>query len=261
MLPAPRVASPSAATLSRFRPSSNRPHGPSSNWVARSIIRGRPVNAGHRHCCSTRCPCSQLAALYLAMGASPLPVLWRERRGTREIGYATALVFPAVGVAAALLVVQILVTREPLAGHPFAAFAGILIVALPLVAVVRNWDERNLLAPCGARTRPSNAPAARPRAGRDRPPLTPAVRCRRPTEIARAMSSTSSRSSANWTWRTSRWSRTRTHGAHPCGARKGTRQRVHDRAGGLARARAWASAPSCATAAASRSSTPRRRRS
>ena len=90
-------------------------------------------------------PLLVLAALYLAMGASLLPVLWRERRGTREIGYATALVFPAVGVAAALLGVQTLVTREPLAGHPFAAFAGILIVALPLVAVVRNWDERNLL--------------------------------------------------------------------------------------------------------------------
>ena len=103
-------------------------------------------------------PLLVLAALYLAVGASLLPVLWRERRGTREIGYATALVFPAVGVAA-LLVVQTLVTREPLAGHPFAAFAGILTVALPLVAVVCNWDERNLLVTgCGARTRPSNAP-------------------------------------------------------------------------------------------------------
>ena len=184
-------------------------------------------------------PLLVLAALYLAMGASLLPVLWRERRGTREIGYATALVFPAVGVAAALLGVQTLVTREPLAGHPFA--------------VRRDPDRR----PAAGRGRPQLGRAdllvtgvrraheaeQRPRCatatGWDRPPLAPAARCRRPTGD-RPPGPRRAHGALRAGRGEPRVGRERgTHGAHPCGARTGPRQRVHDRAGGLARARAF----------------------
>ena len=59
-------------------------------------------------------PLLVLAALYLTVGVALAPVLWRERRALGEIGYASALVFPSVGVAAATLAIETAVTREPL---------------------------------------------------------------------------------------------------------------------------------------------------
>ena len=205
-------------------------------------------------------PLLVLAALYLAMGASLLPVLWRERRHARS--GTRLLVFPAVGVAAALLGVQTLVTREPLAGHPFAAFAGIPIVALPLVAVVYNWDERNLLVTGvrRARTRPSNALLRdRELAGIDRLSHR-LLDAEGQPEIARLVLDELT-SFASWTYelalvenegRTARVVAAREQGRDNESMIGQVVSLEHE---------APASAPSCATAVASRPSRPRRRRS
>ena len=80
-----------------------------------------------------------LAALYLAVGLAVAPALWRERGQSREIGLATALVFPCVGLAAAVVGVETLVTREAPTGNSLIALLAILLAALPLLAIARSW--------------------------------------------------------------------------------------------------------------------------
>jgi PAS domain S-box-containing protein len=108
------------------------------------------VNAETQAVLFNAVPLLLLAALYLTVGVALAPVLWRERRRTRGIGVATALVFPCVGVAAAVVGIDTLVAREPLGGHVFVALAGILLAAVPGVAILRSWDDRALLV-TGAR--------------------------------------------------------------------------------------------------------------
>jgi GAF domain-containing protein len=91
-----------------------------------------------------------LAALYLAVGLAVAPALWRERGQAHGIGFATALVFPAVGLALAVLGVETLVTQEALTGDPLVGLVGILLAAIPLVAIVRKWRDLGLLV-TGAR--------------------------------------------------------------------------------------------------------------
>ena len=90
-------------------------------------------------------PLLVLAALYLTVGVALAPALWRERGGRREIGFAVALVFPCIGLAAAVVGIVLLVTREALAGHVLVSLAGIVLAAVPVVAILRNWDDRALL--------------------------------------------------------------------------------------------------------------------
>ncbi len=86
-----------------------------------------------------------LAALYLAAGLVVTPALWRERGHAHGIGFATALIFPCVGLAAAVAGVTTLVTRDAVAGQPLIALLGIVLAGLPLVAVARNWRDLGLL--------------------------------------------------------------------------------------------------------------------
>ena len=84
------------------------------------------------------------------------PWAWRwprhcgERGQAHGIGFATALVFPAVGLALAVLGVETLVTQEALTGDPLVGLVGILLAAIPLVAIVRKWRDLGLLV-TGAR--------------------------------------------------------------------------------------------------------------
>ena len=82
-----------------------------------------------------------LAALYLAVGLAVAPALWRGRGQAREVGFATALVFPCVGLAAAVVGVETLVTREAPTGHAADCAARHPLLVLPLVAIARNWRE------------------------------------------------------------------------------------------------------------------------
>ena len=106
-----------------------------------------------------------LAALYLAAGVVVAPALWRERGQTPAIGFATALIFPCVGLAAAVAGVATLVTREALIGRPLISLLGIVLAALPLVAVARNWRDLGPLVtgPLGGAREPEQQATRRER--------------------------------------------------------------------------------------------------
>ncbi|HWH05406.1 MAG TPA: hypothetical protein VNT23_03085, partial [Gaiellaceae bacterium] len=98
-------------------------------------------------------PLLLLAALYLAAGAALAPAFWRERRRLRELGYASALLYPCVGIAAAAVGLQALLAREPLAGHVWLSLAAIVVAALPVLALLANWRDRELLVTGVSRAR------------------------------------------------------------------------------------------------------------
>ena len=87
-------------------------------------------------------PLLVLAALYLTVGVALAPALWRERGGRREIGFAVALVFPCIGLAAAVVGIVTLVTREALAGHVAGLARRHRAGGRAGGRVLRNWDDR-----------------------------------------------------------------------------------------------------------------------
>jgi hypothetical protein len=104
------------------------------------------VNAETQAVLFNAVPLLILAALYLAVGFAVTPALWRERGQARGIGLATALVFPCVGLAAAIVGVETLVSREAPSGHLLLTLLVILLAALPLVVIARNWRDLGQLA-------------------------------------------------------------------------------------------------------------------
>jgi GAF domain-containing protein/anti-sigma regulatory factor (Ser/Thr protein kinase) len=103
------------------------------------------VNAHTQAVLFNAVPLLLLAALYLTLAVSLVPSLWRERGRAREIGFATALVFPCVGLGAAILGLEVLVDGEPLAGNALVSFGAIVLTAFPLLVVARSWEDRQLL--------------------------------------------------------------------------------------------------------------------
>ena len=89
-------------------------------------------------------PLLVLAALYLSVTAALAPALGRERSRARGTDAATALVFPCVGVAAALVGGLALSTREPFAGHLWVSFAATLVALVPGGVFVFAWVRRGV---------------------------------------------------------------------------------------------------------------------
>ncbi|MGH3072561.1 MAG: GAF domain-containing protein [Gaiellaceae bacterium] len=102
------------------------------------------MNAENQAVLFNAVPLLILAALYLAVGVAIAPALWRERGRKREIGFATALMYPCIGLAATILAIAVLVDREPLGGNALAALAAIILGALPLAALTGSWGDREL---------------------------------------------------------------------------------------------------------------------
>ena len=98
-------------------------------------------------------PLLVLAALYLTVGIALVVALRREGGRVRDPGFATALTFPCVGVAAAIVGIQILVDQDPIGGNAFVAFPAILLALVPAIAVARHWADRGLIASGVQRTR------------------------------------------------------------------------------------------------------------
>ena len=87
-----------------------------------------------------------LAALYLAVGLAVAPALWRERGQARGIGFATALVFPCVGLAAAVVGVETLVTREaPTPAMRWLPCSASCLQPCRSSRIARNWRDLGLL--------------------------------------------------------------------------------------------------------------------
>ena len=95
-------------------------------------------------------PLLVLAALYLAAGAAILPAVRRERVRLRDTRVGLALVFPAVGLAAAVLGIGVLIDGEALAGLLWASLAVIVVAMIPAVILLGSWADRRLLL-AGAR--------------------------------------------------------------------------------------------------------------
>ena len=86
-----------------------------------------------------------LAALYLAVGVAVAPALWRER-GRRRDRLRDGARLPVRGARRRRSwASRSWSTQEPLAGNALVALLGILLAALPLVAIARNWRDRGLL--------------------------------------------------------------------------------------------------------------------
>ncbi|MGI9112101.1 MAG: GAF domain-containing protein [Gaiellaceae bacterium] len=99
-------------------------------------------------------PLLLLAALDLAV-AAVLASAFRRRRGRLDgLGAARVLVYPCVGIAAAIVGVLVLVDREPLGGHVWISLAAILLAALPVVALLASGEERRRLGSAAAVEKP-----------------------------------------------------------------------------------------------------------
>ena len=102
---------PVGATLFLSPTEVNRPDGPSFKPTSVSLSSVSPVDAHTQAVLFNAVPLLVLAALYLAVAFALAPVLWRERRSLREVGSATALLFPCLGLTTAILGVEVLVER------------------------------------------------------------------------------------------------------------------------------------------------------
>ena len=90
-------------------------------------------------------PLLLLAALYLVASATLAPAFWRERRRLSDLAYVSALLFPCIGLASALVGIQVAIDREPLGGHLWLSLPVIVVVAVPILALFANWEDRELL--------------------------------------------------------------------------------------------------------------------
>ena len=99
-------------------------------------------------------PLLVLAAAYLLVAAMLGPTLWRERGRAGLTDIAVALVFPGIGIPAAIFGIVVLADRSPVGGHVWPPFAACLIGLVPptLVGLAR-WHERSDLLLSGARAR------------------------------------------------------------------------------------------------------------
>ena len=74
-------------------------------------------------------PLLVVGCLYLLAAATLAPSAWRDRGRIRTLELSLALMFPAVGVAAVLLGVAVLVDEEAIGGSGWLAFAATIVGA------------------------------------------------------------------------------------------------------------------------------------
>ena len=226
-----------------------------------SIICAAQWTQKPRRCCSTRCRCSFVAALYLAVGVARRPGTVARAWQAREIGVRDGAGLPGRGSPQRIAGVAILFTQEPLAGNRWSRSSA-SCSRRSRSSLARTWRDPALLVTGGDRAARRRSVVARDRelavVGRSRTGCSTRER----PKGSRACSSTSSPASSSSTSPTSRWSRT------AAGERA-----IVARAEGGATASAWSGrsldlehepsgiSTACAKARRSRSSTQRARRS
>jgi PAS domain S-box-containing protein len=115
------------------------------------------VNAETQAVLFNAVPLLILAALYLAVAIALAPSFLREWRRLGEVEVATALLFPCIGLTAAVLGVLVLVERDPIAGHPLLAFVPIVFAFLPAILFLAHWPERRQALTGSRRAREAEA--------------------------------------------------------------------------------------------------------
>lgn len=98
-------------------------------------------------------PLFALAGAYLLVAAALAPTLWRERSRVSVTDVALALVFPAIGISAAILGVVVLYDRSPVGGHVWPPFVATLIALVPALIFLRRWSTPSTVVMSGARAR------------------------------------------------------------------------------------------------------------
>ena len=98
-------------------------------------------------------PLFAVAAAYLAVSVAMAPRLWRERAELTANELAVALVFPCIGIPAAILASVALDDRKAIGGHVWISFAASLIALFPALVVLLRWGDRGELLSSGARAR------------------------------------------------------------------------------------------------------------
>src|SRR6266487_217606 len=98
-------------------------------------------------------PLLVLAAAYLLVTATLLPTLWREREGVGVPDLALLLVFPGVGITAAIFGILVLHDRSPVGGQVWPSFVATVIALLPALLFLTRWGGRARVVVSGARAR------------------------------------------------------------------------------------------------------------
>ncbi|TML43118.1 MAG: GAF domain-containing protein [Actinobacteria bacterium] len=98
-------------------------------------------------------PLFAVAAAYLAVAVAVAPRLWRDRAGLTANDLALALMFPCIGIPAAILGTAVLDNRNAIGGHLWFSFVASVIALLPALVFLARWGERGELLSGGARAR------------------------------------------------------------------------------------------------------------
>jgi two-component system phosphate regulon sensor histidine kinase PhoR len=98
-------------------------------------------------------PLFAVAAAYLAVAVAVAPRLWRERAVLTANDLALGLMFPCIGIPAAILGGAVLDSRNAIGDHLWFAFAASLIALLPALVFLARWGERGELLSGGPRAR------------------------------------------------------------------------------------------------------------
>jgi PAS domain S-box-containing protein len=122
--------------------------------LARGVSSESPVTPQDQAVYFNAVPLLVLAAAYLSVAAVLGPTVWRERGRAGLADVAAALVFPLVGVAAAIFGIVVLVDQSPVGGHVWPPFVACVIGLIPPALVwVARWHDRSNIFLTGARAR------------------------------------------------------------------------------------------------------------
>src|SRR5687768_18299665 len=104
-----------------------------------------PVNTETQAVLFNAVPLLVVAALYLAVGLTLAPALWRSRERSSAARLGLALVFPSAAVAAGIVATELLLEREPLGGHLWLSLIAIALAAVPALVLLPSWRDQGTL--------------------------------------------------------------------------------------------------------------------
>ena len=87
-------------------------------------------------------PLFVVAAAYLVVSLALAPQLWRQRAGLTANDLALALIFPCIGIPAAILGAVVFRDRAAFGGHLWLTFAASVIALVPVLVFVARWGDR-----------------------------------------------------------------------------------------------------------------------
>jgi len=87
-------------------------------------------------------PLFVVAAAYLVVSVALAPQLWRQRASLTANDLALALIFPCIGIPAAILGAVVFRDRAAFGGHLWLTFAASVIALVPALVFVARWGDR-----------------------------------------------------------------------------------------------------------------------